>query len=216
MSVIGQEIPEELLSEVSDLGERELAEAVQVLAESQWVIPRGSSDRREYVFKHPLTREVAYGSQLSQWRVRAHRKVAAAIERAYPEALEERAALLAHHCEAAGNTLVAAEWHARAAAWAEVASPADCIRHWRRVRHLTNDLEPSPEIARLAARARLAYSACPGGWESRPRRWPRSMPRRERTSSDSVRTSSMPEPSCTAARSRRAWRDFGRPVERPS
>ena len=105
-----------------------------MLASAQWVIPREASDGREYVFKHPLTQEVAYGSQLSQRRARAHRAVAAAIERTYPDGLDERAALLAHHCEASGDKLKAAGWHARAAAWAEVTSPADAMRHWRRVR----------------------------------------------------------------------------------
>ena len=65
MSVIGQEIPWPLLQEVSDLDANELAQAVSVLESGQWVIRRGSRGRREYVFKHPLTQEVAYGSQLS-------------------------------------------------------------------------------------------------------------------------------------------------------
>ena len=155
MSVIGNEIPGALLREVSDLDERRLAEAVQVLARAQWVIPRDVSGSREYVFKHPLTREVAYGSQLSRRRERAHDAVAAAIERTYPDGLDERAALLAHHCEASGDTLEAAGWHVRAAAWTQVTSPADGMRHWRRVRHLTSELDASPARDDLAAKARI-------------------------------------------------------------
>jgi class 3 adenylate cyclase/tetratricopeptide (TPR) repeat protein len=155
MSVIGQEIPGALLSEVSDLEEDQLTEAVEVLANAQWVIPRATSDGIEYVFKHPLTQEVAYGSQLSDRRARAHHTVAAAIEHIHADGLDERAALLAHHCEAAGDTLTGAGWHARAAAWAEVPSPADGMRHWRRVRHLASELDASPERDELAAQARL-------------------------------------------------------------
>jgi class 3 adenylate cyclase/tetratricopeptide (TPR) repeat protein len=162
MSVIGQEAPGDLLSAVSGLGDDELAEAVVVLARGQWVIPPDPSGRRDYVFKHPLTQEVAYGSQLTDWRARAHREVAAAIERTYPEALDERAALVAHHCEAAGDRIAAAGWHARAAGWAEVASPAEGMRHWRRVRQLTSELDGSRESSELAARARVGVLSL--GW----------------------------------------------------
>ena len=41
MSVIGTEIPGALLSEVSDLAESQLAEAVDALARAQMVIPHG-------------------------------------------------------------------------------------------------------------------------------------------------------------------------------
>jgi class 3 adenylate cyclase/tetratricopeptide (TPR) repeat protein len=155
MAVIGQEIPGPLLTEVSDLGERQLTEAVEMLATAQWVIPHGSGGSREYVFKHPLTQEVAYGSQLSERRARAHHAVAAAIERTYPDVLDERAALLAHHCEASGDTLAAARWHARAAAWAQTTSLADGMRHWRRVRRLTSELDPSSDRDELATMARV-------------------------------------------------------------
>ena len=155
MSVIGQEIPGPLLSEVCELAESQLADALDVLVGAQWVVPHGPSGSREYAFKHPLTQEVAYGSQLSDRRARAHHAVAAAIERTYPDRLDERAALLAHHWEASGERLRAAGWHARAAAWAEARSPADCMRHWRRVRELTGRLPASPEREELTAKARI-------------------------------------------------------------
>ena len=162
MSVIGNEVPARLLSEVCDLGEGELSDAVGVLATARMVIPRDSGDGHVYVFKHPLTQEVAYGSQLSQPRARAHLSVAAAIERAYPYGLDERAALLAHHCELSGEALKAAGWHARAAAWAHARSPAQSMRHWRRVGELTSELDGSPERDELAGRARIGILGA--GW----------------------------------------------------
>ena len=162
MSVIGNEVPGRLLGEVCDLGAGELTDAVGVLATAQMVVPRDSSDGHVYVFKHPLTQEVAYGSQLSQGRMRAHLTVAAAIERTYPYGLDERAALLAHHCEVSGEGLKAAGWHARAAAWAHARSPAESMRHWRRVGELTSELDASPERDELAARARIGILGA--GW----------------------------------------------------
>jgi predicted ATPase len=58
----------------------------------------------EYVFHHPLTRAVAYESQLKSDRAELHRRVAAAIESRDPAAVEENAALIAEHLEAAGRS----------------------------------------------------------------------------------------------------------------
>ncbi|RNL60565.1 guanylate cyclase [Nocardioides marmoriginsengisoli] len=160
LSVVGQEIPGDLLTEIADLPPDELAAAMQTLEHGQWIVPGGS--RAAYLFKHPLTQEVAYRSQLSEWRQRAHGRVAAAIERTSAEVLDERAALLAHHYEAAGDVRGAATWHSRAAAWAEVASPAEGMRHWRRLRDLTATLVPSVEQEALAAKARLGILSL--GW----------------------------------------------------
>ncbi|HEX4344027.1 MAG TPA: AAA family ATPase [Solirubrobacteraceae bacterium] len=156
LSAIGTEIPGPLLREVCDLDERRLAEVLEVLARAQLVVPRGPSASLAYAFKHPLTQEVAYGSQLSAQRVRAHRRVAGAIERTYAGGLDARAALLAHHCEACGDMLAAAGWHARAATWAHATSPPDAMRHWRRVRDLmSGDHDSSSERDELATRARV-------------------------------------------------------------
>jgi class 3 adenylate cyclase/tetratricopeptide (TPR) repeat protein len=156
MSVIGKDVPGPLLSEVSSVVADELAAAVTRLAVAHLVSEQDAAGGgREYVFKHPLTQEVAYGSQLTARRARVHAAVAAAIERTYPDGLDERAALIAHHCEAAGDKLKAVHWHARAGAWAEVTSPADGMRHWRRVRQLASELDSSPAVDELATKARI-------------------------------------------------------------
>jgi class 3 adenylate cyclase/tetratricopeptide (TPR) repeat protein len=105
MSVVGTEIPAPLLGAVSGLGTGELAGCVDALERARWIVADDASGSREYAFRHPLTREVAYSSQLSERRARTHRAVADAIERTYADRLDERAALLAHHCEAAGDAL---------------------------------------------------------------------------------------------------------------
>ena len=71
----------------------------------------------EYVFHHPLIRTVAYESQLKSDRTELHRRVAAAIESRDPAAVEENAALIAEHLEAAGDLHAAYGWHMRAATW---------------------------------------------------------------------------------------------------
>ena len=73
--------------------------------------------RAEYAFRHPLVRAVAYESQLKSERARLHRRLAAAIESRELESVDENAALIATHLEAAGELAEAYGWHMRAAAW---------------------------------------------------------------------------------------------------
>ena len=156
MSVIGEQVPEPILREVCELEENELGAALEALAVAELLGTEPSQGEREYSFKHPLTREVAYGSQLSEPRSQAHAAVAAAIERLYPDGLEERAALLAHHHEAAGAMREAAGWHARAAVWIANSSPTEGMERWRRLRELTAQLDSSAALRRLAVHARVA------------------------------------------------------------
>jgi adenylate cyclase len=94
------------------------------------------------MFKHPLTQEVAYTSQLTERRRNTHAAAARAVVELYPDKQDEQAALLAHHSEEAGEALEAARWHARAAGWVRAGDPAQSVRHWQRVHEL---IEPLPE-----------------------------------------------------------------------
>src|SRR5262249_22776880 len=104
----------------------------------------------EYTFRHPLTQEVAYHSQLGDRRVRLHGAVARALQAAYPDKLDERAALMAHHVGHAGETLDAARWHTRAAHWAGAHDREASLRHWQRVRTLLAPMTDSQEAIALA------------------------------------------------------------------
>ena len=156
MAVIGKEIDRAVLREVAGLERTELRDAVASLAAADFVVEGRGAGLREMSFTHPLTQEVAYASQLSEPRSDAHAAVAAAIERIHPDELDEWAAPLAHHSEAAGERLQAARWHVRAAVWVVNSSPAEALRHWHRVRALADEVERSPEADRLASSAPTA------------------------------------------------------------
>jgi len=160
-AVIGKEVPERLLREVSDLPDRELRESLQQLTAAELLEERGLYPDVEYGFRHPLTQEVAYGSQLGETRARLHAAVARAIAELDADKLDERAALLAHHWERADEPLEAARCHARAASWAGLLHPEESIRHSRRVRELLATAEESPETIALglAARIQIAFQA---------------------------------------------------------
>lgn len=138
-----------------------LPELLRALTAGEFLYETALYPQAEYAFKHPLTQEVAYDSQLRARRAQVHAAVARTLATSEAERLDERAALVAHHFEAAGETLDAARWYARAAEWAGLNSPAEAGRHWERVRGLVCADATDPEAVQLAflARARLLSSA---------------------------------------------------------
>jgi len=155
-AVIGREFSEPVLARAAALGEGELEPALRTLIAAEFLYEQELYPEAVYAFKHPLTQEVAYHSQLGERRAVVHRRVADALEELYPDKLDERAALLAHHWEAAGDRLVAARWSARAASWVGLNDIAEAVRHWRRVSELVEALPDSAESSALALGARIA------------------------------------------------------------
>jgi adenylate cyclase len=100
----------------------------------------------EYVFRHALVRAVAYESQLKSDRAQLHKRVAAAIE---PE--DQNSALIAEHCEAAGDLTAAYEWHMRAGAWSTNRDIAAAQHSWERALEVADAL-PADAPNRLALR----------------------------------------------------------------
>ncbi|MFV9634827.1 adenylate/guanylate cyclase domain-containing protein [Mycobacterium neumannii] len=96
--------------------------------------------RQRYCFHHPLVRAVAYDSQLSATRCRAHRRLAAAIEARDPSAADENAALIATHLEAAGDLSIAYQWHMRASEWLRPRDLAAARMGWENARRIADRL----------------------------------------------------------------------------
>ena len=72
----------------------------------------------EYLFRHALLQDTAYGSLLKQERRALHQVVGTTLEELYPERLGELAAVLAMHFELAGDTAKAIEYLVAAAKFA--------------------------------------------------------------------------------------------------
>jgi adenylate cyclase len=162
-AVIGKEFSETILSQVVDLPGDELAAALAALKSAEFVFEQSLYPAVEYAFKHPLTQEVALESQLAERRRGLHARVARAIESAEAERLEERAALLAHHWEEAGEAGEAMAWHRRAAEWVGASNPAESLRHWQRVRELGKRYDGDVDELRLLACLRVVTA---GSWRS--------------------------------------------------
>jgi adenylate cyclase len=152
-SVIGKDFAEQLLAEVAALSPEELKASLAALHRAEFVHEQAIYPVAEYAFKHPLTQEVALGSLLKGRRRHVHAAVARVIERQDSEHLDERAALLAHHWEEAGDVLAAARWHKRAAEWVGRTDFAAAAYHWGRVRALRRQLPDDRDAAGLGIAA---------------------------------------------------------------
>ena len=161
-AVIGREFPEPILARVTALEPSALEDALRTLVTGEFVFEQELYPEAVYAFTHPLTQEVAYGSQLDERRATVHAAAARAIIEQHPERLDERAALLSQHWESAGEPLEAARWHARAGAWVGTKDPTASLRHWHKVRELTDAMPDSEETATLGLSARIF--ALNSGW----------------------------------------------------
>jgi class 3 adenylate cyclase len=162
-SVVGRTFSAGILAAVAGLPGADLEAALAALCAAELLQETGGS--REYRFWHPLTQEVAYGTLLGAARRRLHAAVAQAVVALDPDRLDERAALVAHHYEAAGEPVDAAHWNDRAASWSLRTDLGEAQRRWRATISLLSAAPKTPESVRLGVHVRsklLRYLARSG------------------------------------------------------
>jgi len=101
-SVIGREFAFRILQAVTSLRE-DLKSSLLTLQDLEFIYEKNLFPELEYIFKHALTREVAYNSQLIKKRKETHERVARAIEEIYADRLEEFYEVLAYHYSLSEN-----------------------------------------------------------------------------------------------------------------
>jgi tetratricopeptide (TPR) repeat protein len=127
------------------------------LENTQW-LRRSLDDDPTYLFKHALLQDAAYDSLLKHDRKRLHQAVGDALERLYPEQLDELAPLLARHFEEADDD-------PRALSYLILAGERATRQHARHeaVAHFSSALEIAPRVhaplAKLYRARGLAYEA---------------------------------------------------------
>ncbi|MDT5014412.1 MAG: hypothetical protein QOD39_572, partial [Mycobacterium sp.] len=158
-SVIGSQFDVDTLTALlPDMDAADLIDLVtaELIDQTQFV------PRQRYCFRHPLVRKVAYESQLTTTRAVAHTRLAAAIEARDPDTVEENAALIAMHLEAAGEAEQAYDWHMRAAEWLRFRDLAAARASWEHARRIADDLPDDldrVDAIRLAPRTMLTTTA---------------------------------------------------------
>ena len=119
-SVIGRRFPYLVLSGVAH--HDNLIDRLSQLSQSDLILPDEMEERGEislsllaYLFKHALTRDVAYEAILYARRRDLHRRVAEQIEQLYGDRIDDQLAVLAHHYALAEEWDLAFNYHLRAA-----------------------------------------------------------------------------------------------------
>ncbi len=155
-SVTSKEIGERALGMVSGRSEDDdYRAALCELTDGGFLFETEVYPERVFAFRHPLTREVAYGTQLADQRTAGHAATARALIELNSDRHDELAALIASHMEAGDEPLEAARWSARAAYWAGSSRPQDALRLWRRAMELTEGLAETDETQAMAVMSRL-------------------------------------------------------------
>jgi predicted ATPase len=80
LAVIGREFPLSLVRQVVMQSEEELYRLLSSLQHKEFLYEQPAFPEPEYLFKHALTQEVAYGTVLQERRKALHEQTAQAIE----------------------------------------------------------------------------------------------------------------------------------------
>jgi hypothetical protein len=159
-AVIGARFAEHQLASLVD------RVCIAELLEAELIDEVTSIPHAEYIFRHPLIRSVAYESQLHSARAELHQRLASAIQRQGPGSLDENAALIAMHVEAAGDLRAAFDWHMRAGTWLTVRNITAARTSWLRARQVADQLaDDDPDRRRM--RVESSTLLCGSAWRAR-------------------------------------------------
>jgi class 3 adenylate cyclase len=110
LAVIGRQFPLSLIRQVIAQSEAELYRLLASLQHKEFLYEQPAFPESEYIFKHALTQDVAYGTVLQEQRRALHEQTARAIEALYRTGTDEHYSELAHHFSRSGNTEKAIEY----------------------------------------------------------------------------------------------------------
>jgi DNA-binding NtrC family response regulator/tetratricopeptide (TPR) repeat protein len=96
-AVIGKDVAFALIRAVAEVPEERLRASLKRLQASEFLYERRRAAELEYVFKHALSYEVAYGGLLPERRSELHSRIVDAIETLYRDRLDGEIERLAHH-----------------------------------------------------------------------------------------------------------------------
>jgi class 3 adenylate cyclase/tetratricopeptide (TPR) repeat protein len=108
-AVLGREFSLDLIETVWD-GDAPIRAVLDELKRREFLQERHGDMERTFIFKHALTRDVAYDSLLEERRQELHACAGAALERAYEGRLHEKYELLAFHYSRSADRVRAADY----------------------------------------------------------------------------------------------------------
>ena len=149
-AVLGREFEYEMLRALAPMDEARLQDGLSQLVEAELLYQRGRPPRATYIFKHALIQDAAYESLLKRTRQQCHRQVADLLESRFPETVEIRPELLAHHHTEANSPQTAVEYWLKAGQLAvHRFADREAVGHLEKGLGVLLTLPDTPERARL-------------------------------------------------------------------
>jgi predicted ATPase/class 3 adenylate cyclase len=146
LAIIGRQFPLSLIQQVVTQPEEELYRLLSSLQSKEFLYEQPAFPEPEYLFKHALTQEVAYGTVLQERRKALHERTAQAIESLYSSKLEDHYSELAHHYSHSGNTEKAMDYLQLAGQQAvQRSANAEAIAQFNAALELLKTLPDTPE-----------------------------------------------------------------------
>ena len=142
-AAIGREFSHALLAAVVPKPEAELQSALDRLIQAGLLFRQGVPPHANYLFKHALVQDAAYGTLLRSRRQRLHGEIASTLEETFSEIVEMQPEILARHCAEAGLDEKAQKyWRTAGDQAVSRASNREAIGHFRRALALNEKLPP--------------------------------------------------------------------------
>src|SRR5215471_18291688 len=149
-AAIGRDFSYELLAAAVPLPEPELQDSLRRLVEAGLVFQRGVSPAAEYLFKHALVQDTAYSTLLRGPRQALHRRIAEALEQRFPDFVEARPEIVAHHYgEATIADKAITYWHLAGKLSVAKSAVREAVAQLRRGLSLLDGLPETPERQQL-------------------------------------------------------------------
>ena len=158
LSVIGRQFPLSLIKHVVAQPEAELYRLLSSLQTKEFLYEQPAFPEVEYLFKHALTQEVAYGTVLQEQRKSLHERTGQAMEGLYADNLDDHYGELAYHYQRSGNAEKAIEYlHLAGEQAAQRSANEEAIRHLTAAGELVKTFPDTPERTEreLAIQTRL-------------------------------------------------------------
>ena len=156
-AALGRQFSHDLIAAVASLPHTQLLDALNQLVASELVFRSSSPPNAEYTFKHALVQDAAYSTLLRSQRRQLHGRIAATIERQFPDIVAGQPEVLARHCTEAGLSEAAIGWWRRAGELALRRSAfAEAIAHFDKAIGLTEGLADGPDSRLTQLRLQIA------------------------------------------------------------
>jgi serine/threonine protein kinase/predicted ATPase len=145
-ATLGREFSHELMAAVATLDEANLDGELDKLVRAEILFQKGRPPACTYVFKHALLEDALYNSLVKKRRQEFHGRAAAALETRFPQTVESRPELVAHHFTEAGLAEKAIGYWLQAGLRSkERSADVEAIGHLTKGLALLRTLDETPE-----------------------------------------------------------------------